>query len=1187
SGNPGSGNALILASNTNAAPTGYLIDLQSGSSPTSKFKVDASGNVTATGALTVSGTYNTNTFTGSSLTFGSASAAGVDSANGQDLNVGTTNAKGLTLGNTSMTDVLALQGGTAGISLITGASGGTAGSITIGNTTGANSQTINVGTNATASSSTTVNIGSAIGASSVAIHGGTGSVSIDNQGTGAINIANNAVNSVVNIGKTGSTGSASTINLATSNAIGQTINIGGTGGASTDSNSGTAITLQAGSAELDMTNSGTIFKSYTNSATAFQVQNNSATAFNVFAVDTVNNQIVLGSSNNTTGKIAFEGNTGTAILYLKGPDTPDAGNYTLNIPAITANDVICTNSTRGSGCSNYAPTSGDGNYIQNQYTAQQTAPSNYWISGTGRADTSILSPQFDRATAGTLSIGTDTTNTTGLTLGNSSMTSALGIQAGTGGLALSTNGASSNITIRGLASGASIGIGDNSGIVQTINIGNTTGTSGIAMHVASGNFTLDGVGDSNYTLGASTVGGNITIGGSAQTGSINIGNGNANQTLTFGTNASAGNKTVTVGSTTGSSSLTLNAGSGTLLLNGGTGAITLQNQGTGAINIANNSIDSIVNIGKTGTTSNATTINLATSTAGAGSINVGGTGGAGNSNSGTIVTLQGGASQLQIANGGSVFSGVVSQSGGTVSINASGASSVKTASGALTITSNQAATWSTTNGTLTLQSGSGSVSLGTSTQLTANGNLTIASNSSNTLTLQGGTGGTLITANGTGNTGVVVKTTTASTAAFQVQDSSGNSILLVDGSNRQLRVYENNGTANYALIYYDTATNTANYTANTGTVAVGRGTGDISVTAGPSSAVNITANADSVWRTTAGTLTLQTGGSSDLILSPGSSIVSINGSSVVKLGSSPGDPATCTVGAIIYNTSTQKFRGCQGTTPAWVDLASITPTLQTTYTASTGGTTPEVKVDSTRGGFDIQDADTSLAGEIFGVRASNAGGLGSLLLSVETANNSVQIGSSTGHSSNPIILVLDNYSSAADPTGLTGAMYYNSTKGKFRCYDGTWRDCMTGFNEITKTADQSTTSTTMQNDNTLSFSMAANTNYVIDAWIPVDDSDVNNSLGNYTFTVPTGAALNISTSNYSNLSGNITCNIISSGQVCSLVTASAVNFIQVRGFIRNGSTAGSLNFQFAQKTTSVNAYPVIKAGAVMTWRTAD
>ena len=51
-GNPGAGNALIFASNTNASPSGNLLDLQSGSSPTSVFKVNADGVTTSASQIT-------------------------------------------------------------------------------------------------------------------------------------------------------------------------------------------------------------------------------------------------------------------------------------------------------------------------------------------------------------------------------------------------------------------------------------------------------------------------------------------------------------------------------------------------------------------------------------------------------------------------------------------------------------------------------------------------------------------------------------------------------------------------------------------------------------------------------------------------------------------------------------------------------------------------------------------------------------------------------------------------------------------------------------------------------------------------------------------------------------------------------------------------------------------------------
>ncbi|HVO86562.1 MAG TPA: hypothetical protein VMT23_02405, partial [Candidatus Binatia bacterium] len=859
SGNPGAGQALILASNTNASPSGNLIDLQSGSSPSSKFRVDASGNVVATG------TFNTNTFTSSQLIFGSGSTATIDSASGQALQIGTTNATAVTLGNTTNTATATLQTTTSGTLSLQGGSGGinigtanASNTIQIGNIANAVTQTINIGTNATSSSVTHVAVGSTKGASDLTF----------NAGTGGTNISGEAVANTVNIGKTGSTAASGTANIDTSTGAAQTIAIGGSGGSS-GSHASTTITLQAGSSEVDLASAGVTLKEYTNSTTAFQVQNASGTAFNVFTVDTSTNtgagtgQIVLGSSNNATGTIAFKGNAGTGTLYLQGPTSPNSGNYTLSIPAITANDIICTNGTFAN-CTNYAPVSGDGSYILNQTSLQSS--SNFHISGTGTADTSLLAPTLDRATAGTLSIGTNTTNTTGLTLGNTSMTSALAIQAGTGGLNLSTNGSTSNITIRNSVAGASsgspvtIGLGDNALSNQVITIGNTNSGAGIKEYVGTNNYVLDGAGASTYTLGASTTTGSITIGGTAQTGNIDIGTGTGAEALNFGTGGT-GAKTVIVGSTASSSALTLNAGSGQLTVQGGTGAIVLQNLGTGNINIANNTVDSVINIGKTGTTSNLTTVNLATSSGGGQTVNIGGTGGGGNSNAGTVVTVQGGASQLQIANGGSVFTGNVSQSGGTVALTANGASSFTTSSGALTLTSNQAATWSTTNGNLTIQAAGGTVSLGSSTQLTANAGLTVSSASgSNTLTLQGGNTTTIQT-QGTGTINIAtnnlatttnIGTNTSSAQAVNIGGTGGGgnsnagTVVTVQGGASQLQI------ANGGNVF------TGNVSQSTGTVSLhANGASDFTTSSG---ALTITSNQAATWSTTNGNITLQAAG---------------------------------------------------------------------------------------------------------------------------------------------------------------------------------------------------------------------------------------------------------------------------------------------------------------------------------------
>lgn len=73
--------------------------------------------------------------------------------------------------------------------------------------------------------------------------------------------------------------------------------------------------------------------------------------------------------------------------------------------------------------------------------------------------------------------------------------------------------------------------------------------------------------------------------------------------------------------------------------------------------------------------------------------------------------------------------------------------------------------------------------------------------------------------------------------------------------------------------------------------------------------------------------------------------------------------------------------------PSWQNCAATVGTggdLQSSYNTSTGGTTPEIKVDATRGAVDIQDADSSINGIIFAVRGSNASGLGTPFLSVSS-----------------------------------------------------------------------------------------------------------------------------------------------------------------------------------------------------------
>jgi hypothetical protein len=82
------------------------------------------------------------------------------------------------------------------------------------------------------------------------------------------------------------------------------------------------------------------------------------------------------------------------------------------------------------------------------------------------------------------------------------------------------------------------------------------------------------------------------------------------------------------------------------------------------------------------------------------------------------------------------------------------------------------------------------------------------------------------------------------------------------------------------------------------------------------------------------------------------------------------------------------------------------------------------------------------------------------MFSVDTTANRIIVGSATTDG-NAIQLVIDNYNVATDPTGTNGAMYYNSSLGKFRCFEnGAWTDCIAApqvIVEANRTAAQALT----------------------------------------------------------------------------------------------------------------------------------
>jgi len=189
---------------------------------------------------------------------------------------------------------------------------------------------------------------------------------------------------------------------------------------------------------------------------------------------------------------------------------------------------------------------------------------------------------------------------------------------------------------------------------------------------------------------------------------------------------------------------------------------------------------------------------------------------------------------------------------------------------------------------------------------------------------------------------------------------------------------------------------------STGTTNLGQGTGVVTVNS--SGALNLTGSADSIFTTGANTLTLT------------SSNFNLASTGVVTL------------------------KGAQAS-----DLTTPAATALTIDSGTTGNLNLGTNAN----------AKTITLGNSTGATSVNINsGTGGILFAVDGTGTSgkVQIGNSG--TATPDLLVLDN--GTADPTGVNGGMYYNSTAGKFRCYEnGSWKDCISGNINLNQAATYS------------------------------------------------------------------------------------------------------------------------------------
>jgi hypothetical protein len=557
------------------------LTLQGATNSSTAFQVqDSSGNsflivdtstpgvsIGATGSSTKSSTIHiadTNNATGTqSVTIGTnvnaANAVNIEAGNTGKIQIGNTDVAHTiqigTAGNTTVQTVTVgsnntqasttlVQGGnsnTAGseaLRLQTAAAGGIAigtatqtGTITLGQATTASTQIINIESAAGTGSTQTVNIAA-----------GTSTTS----GGKVVNIATGApgtsTTNQVNIGNGGTTSAGTVaVTIGSIAAAGHTTLIQG-------GNGGTAVSVQAatsGTILLGTVNANTVTLGNNNSATVFSADSGTATTnlFNSNSAHTVQlatggggttvQSVTVGAATNSASLLTLQGgNSASAISLLTGNNgTTTAGGIQIGNTAGAFSQTISIGTNATSGATNVIHV-GDASTATDTITIGSSSNVNNGVSidagntgtiaigtsttahtiniGTGGTSTQVVNVgsinagsnvqilggtggsaiSVQAGTSGTISVGTSNANT--LTLGNNNSATVLSAETGTGTTQL-FNGATAH-TVQ-LATG---------GAIQAVTIGSTNTSSATTIQAGTGSLNLTASGSSNTGIIAKT-----------------------------------------------------------------------------------------------------------------------------------------------------------------------------------------------------------------------------------------------------------------------------------------------------------------------------------------------------------------------------------------------------------------------------------------------------------------------------------------------------------------------------------------------------------------------------------------------------------------------------------------------------------------------------------------------------------
>ncbi len=250
------------------------------------------------------------------------------------------------------------------------------------------------------------------------------------------------------------------------------------------------------------------------------------------------------------------------------------------------------------------------------------------------------------------------------------------------------------------------------------------------------------------------------------------------------------------------------------------------------------------------------------------------------------------------------------------------------------------------------------------------------------------------------------------------------------------------------------------------------------------------------------TLTAGTGTNGGILSLQGGSASGTNGSGgdvVIDAGAGNGEGVGGSISIGTVNAGSVTIGNAGSVTTVAGELSTDTIDTASAGTLAIGGsnaTAINLGKDTTIQGSvtarDVANSDAAL-------QVQSAEGVE--VFTVNTEESRIQIGKVDASAT---LLVLDTKTSAGDPDGVNGAMYYNSSLGKFRCYEeNAWKDCITPL-PVSRVANvvTSTDGVSPVNVEDLSFNLAPNTKYYY-KFIILHEAGENTTGVGFGITTPT------------------------------------------------------------------------------------